>query len=128
VSYPNHIALSIAGGDSLVGHALEQMLQNAGYKAQFLEDSTTNGSLNPFEGTSLVLLGPRTSCAKREALLGRLRNGRPDKLEVPVVELVGNGGGEDGQHIGGGVRRVLWPCQFKVLKQEIESALTNGYN
>lgn len=120
----HHVTLAIAGGDSLVGHALELMLRSAGYEARFLDTSSINGPSNPLEGASLLLLAPRTSKAKREALLGHLRKDKSDKrIALPMLELVGNGEAEDGEEVG--ARRVLWPCQLKNLKQEIENALLN---
>jgi hypothetical protein len=122
VSYPNHIvSLTIAGGDSLVGHALELILQSAGYDARFLDEASLYGSSDPLEGASVVLLAPRTSRAEQEALLRRLRNSTTDKPAIPVLELVGNGGAKTGEDEG--VRRVLWPCPLKELRREIEASL-----
>lgn len=122
MSYPEDIALAIAGGDPLVGHALELMLHSTGYDARFLDHSSTNRPSDPFEGAGLLLLAPRTSGAEREAILGRLRNGLSGKLAVPVLELVSSSDeAKDKEEIG--ARRVLWPCQLKDLKREIEAAL-----
>lgn len=121
--YPNHIALVIAGGDSLVGYALEQMLRSAGYDARFM-DAAINDLSDPLEEASLILLTPRTSSADREALLERLRNGTLYKLAVPVLELVSSSDAAKAKEEVE-TRRVLWPCQLKVLKREIEAALLN---
>lgn len=122
MSYPNHIALVIAGGDSLVGRALEQMLRSAGYDARFVGDASAYDPSDPLEGANLVLLTPRTSSADREALLWSLRNGMLDKRAVPVLELVSSSDEAQAKEEVG-TRRVLWPCQLKVLKREIEAAL-----
>lgn len=122
-SRPNRVALAIAGGDSLVGQTLEHMLRGAGYYARFLDVSSINDPSDPLKGASLVLLAPRMSGADRDAFLGHLRNRVPRKATVPVLELVGNGGTENGEAVG--VRRVLWPCRLKVLLWEIENALLN---
>ena len=119
---PNSSTIAIVGGDSLVGHALELMLLSAGYDARFIDASSTNGPSDPFKGVSLVLLAPRTSGAQREALLGSLRNGMLDKPAVPVLELVsGSDEAQDKEEVG--ARRMLWPCQLKDLKREIEAGL-----
>ena len=125
--YPhsNLTSIAIIGGEPLVGHALEQMLRSDGYDARLLDRSSINGPSTIFEGASLVLLAPKTSGADREALFERLTNGAPGKVAAPVLELVsGSDEAQDKEEVG--VRRLLWPCQLKVLKQEIEAALSNG--
>ena len=125
--YPhsNLTSIAIIGGEPLVGHALEQMLRSDGYDARLLDQSSINGPSTIFERASLVLLAPGMSGADREALFGRLRNGVSEKVAAPVLELVS--GSDEAQDKGEiGARRVLWPCQFKVLKREIEAALSYG--
>jgi hypothetical protein len=101
------------------------MLRSDGYDARLLDRSSINGPSTIFEGASLVLLAPKTSGADREALFERLTNGAPGKVAAPVLELVsGSDEAQDKEEVG--VRRLLWPCQLKVLKQEIEAALSNG--
>ncbi|MDQ3911453.1 MAG: hypothetical protein M3305_06750 [Actinomycetota bacterium] len=125
--YPhsNLTSIAIVSGEPLVGHALEQMLRSDGYDARLLDQSSVNGPSTIFEGASLVLLAPRMSGADREALFELLRNGVSEKVAAPVLELVsGSDEAQDKEEVG--ARRVLWPCQLKVLKREIEAALSNG--
>lgn len=124
MSYPNHIAvLAIAGGDSLVGHALELMLQSAGYDARFLDEAPLNGPSDPLEGVSLVLLAPRASESERKVLLSHLHSSdTPEKGAVPMLQLVTITDGEQ-RHEEEEVRRVLWPCSLKDLTSELEAAL-----
>ena len=123
MSYPstNLTTIAIVGGDSLVGHALEVPLLNAGYGVRFLDKSSINGEVDIFDGVDLVLFPPRSDDEDRKAILSRLRTSTPASSgKLPVIELVA---GSDETRDGEEVRRVWWPCRMKVLRREIEAAL-----
>jgi hypothetical protein len=128
VSYlnPSSTAVAIVGGDPLVGHALELMLLSAGYGARFLRGSSNDVEANPFDRAHLVLIGPRSNDADREALLKHLHSSVTEKspeARLPVLELVAVPNGARVEVEGLVTRRILWPCPVPDLKREIEAAL-----
>ena len=132
---PNSATIAIAGGDPIVGHALELMLLSAGYSARFLGSSSIEGEANPFDRAHLVLIAPRSNDADRKALLNHLHSSSATdkslKDRLPVLELVAASNGarveEEVEEEGLVGRCILWPCRPKDLKREIEAALLN-YN
>lgn len=130
MSYPNHhlSTIAIVGGDPVVGYTLEQMLLIAGYGARFLGGSSSiEGEANPFKGTHLVIIAPRSNDADRKALLSHLHsssaNDKSLKAQLPVLELVTTANGAQVEEERLVTRRILWPCPVSVLKREIEAAL-----
>ena len=122
---PNPTTIAVAGGDPLVGQALEVPLLNAGYRVRLLERFSMNDEANPLDGVDLLLLTPRSGDEDRKAILSRLQSSTPASSgKVPVVELVA---GSDEARAEEEVRRVLWPCRMKDLRREIEAALASAF-
>jgi hypothetical protein len=125
LSYPslNPSTIAVAGGDPLVGQALEVPLLCAGYRVRLLEGFSIDGEAHSLDGVDLLLLMSRSGDEDRKAILSRLQSSTPASSgKVPVVELVA---GSDEARAEEKVRRVLWPCRMKDLRREIEAVLSN---
>ena len=108
--------LLICGGSSVVGRALELLLQSLGYRARF-ETLPVDASARPLVGVQLLLLAPGLAPARREKLLRRAHD-LAHETAIPVLELIAAGRAPTtpGHH-------VRWPCQADELRREIDRAL-----
>jgi hypothetical protein len=109
--------VAVVSGDTIVGKALQLLLQGAGFSVRFLVGPSFDepGLLDEVQ---LLLLAPGLSPKRRDALL-ELINRRPLAARIPVLELLDNSGAtqaEDGHFIP-------WPCRAEELKRQITAAL-----
>ena len=108
--------LLICDGSSVVGRALELLLQSLGYRARF-ETLPVDASARPLVGVQLLLLAPELAPARREKLLRRARDLARDTA-IPVLELIAAGRAPTTPG-----HQVRWPCQADELGREIDRAL-----
>ena len=113
--------MAILARDAIAGHALELLLQSAGYNTRLLVEPVADEPGELLDGVRLLLLAPRLSAKYREAFLEGMR-GLPAAVKTPVLELVT--ALDAPQNGRGGC--VLWPCRMEELQQEIEAALLRG--
>ncbi len=110
--------VAILARDAVAGHALELLLQGAGYDTRLLVEPVADESGELLDGSRLLLLAPTLSPKYRKAFLNSMRS-VPATAEISVLELVT--ALDPSQHGQGGY--VLWPCRIEVLQREIEAAL-----
>ena len=115
--------VAILARDAVAGHALELLLQDAGYGTRFVAE-TVNGKLaEALDGVQLLLLAPALSAKRREHFLKSMRS-TPVMAKIPILELVTALDGAQAEQSG----LVLWPCRIEDLKAKIEATLLSGYD
>jgi hypothetical protein len=108
----------VVGGEGIVGHALELLLQSADLSVRFL-DYRSLDELKLLEGFSLLLFAPGLDDEHREAVLSCVGS-NPLAGRTPVLELI-----PEGQEIQNAVVvAVPWPCRAEELTRHVEAALT----
>jgi hypothetical protein len=121
---PTAIKIAILGGDQLVGHILERLLQSVGYNARYLNGSLVGEPTELPEGTGLVIFAPRIPSERRKAFLSRMGSSAAT-AGLPVLELTPLPAEVlPDEHER--VDLVAWPCHIQELEREIEAALLNG--
>jgi hypothetical protein len=118
----NHspITVAILGGNPTVGRALELILKDAGYDAQFLNGSFIYKPAELPQKVRLVLLTPGLHSKGRERFLESMANA-PANAQIPILELVtGSERARADLH-----SCVPWPCPMKDLKRAIDAVLLN---
>jgi hypothetical protein len=113
--------IAILGCDTVVGRSLSVLLEGSGYKTTLLEAYPTGIVDELLEGAHLLILTPRVDQGVREAFLGAMGKSTPQKAEMPVIVL--HTALEEEMPEKEGVIRVPWPCETKVLVEQIEAAL-----
>ncbi len=113
--------IAILGADTVVGGALCALLEDSGYRTTPLDDYPTGIVDDLLEGADLLLLAPRLDEDAREAFLGAMGKGTPQRADMPVILLSTTL--EEGMPEKEGVIRVPWPCETKALVERIEAAL-----
>jgi len=117
-SQPTTIA--ILGANTVVGRALCALLENSGYKTRPLDTYPTGVVDEVLKGADLLLIAPRLDEGVREAFVGAMGKGAPQRASMPVIALttaVEEGPPEQG------VISVPWPSETEVLVERIEAAL-----
>ena len=118
----HHLAtIAILGADTTVGSALCALLQSHGYRIAPIDSHPTGVVDGLLEGADLLLLAPRLDEGVREAFLGAIGKGDPERADVPVIAL--RTAVEDAPP-GEGVIGVPWPCETRALVERIEAALS----
>ena len=115
---PPRTKVLITGGDPMVGQLVAALLDNAGYDARFLNGSFFKGPTEQFDGTRLIVLGPRLKAERRAAILDKIGS-VPAISGVPLLDL---NPPPDGTQTGP-LHHVRWPCSIEELKREIEALL-----
>jgi hypothetical protein len=105
----------------VVGRALCALLEDSGYRITPLDTYPTGVVDELLEGADLLLLAPRLDEAAREAFLGAMGKGAPQRADMPVILL--STPLEEGLPEKEGVLRVPWPCETRVLVERIEATL-----
>jgi hypothetical protein len=108
--------VAILGGNSVVGRALEVLLQGLGYDTRLVEESGTPEEL--LGGTQLLLAAPTVTTDSRERFVARMRS-TPGTTTIPVLTLSTTYKGELADQPG----LVPWPCRLEDLKKEIDTTL-----
>jgi len=119
--HPKPPTIAILGADTVVGRALCALLEGSGYQTRPLDAFPTGVVDELLEGTHLLLLVPRLDEGVREAFLGAMGKSTPQKASMPVIAL--STIVEEGLPEKEGVLSVTWPCETKVLVDQIEAAL-----
>jgi hypothetical protein len=110
--------VAILGGDSVVGRALEALLQGLGYDTLLIEESAAGRPGELLRGIQLLLATPTADTDSRERFLAEMRS-TPGTAAIPVLTL-STVIKEDADDQPG---LVLWPCRMEDLRTEIEAAL-----
>jgi hypothetical protein len=110
--------VAILGGGSVVGRALEVLLQGLGYDALLIEDSGAGKPEDLLRGIQLLLATPTEDTESRERFLADMRS-TPGTAAIPVLTL-STAAREDLADQPG---LVAWPCRLEDLKREIEAAM-----
>ena len=105
----------------MVGHALCALLEGSGYDTTPLDSYPTGVVDELLDGTDLLLIVPRLDEGVREAFLGAMGKGAPQKGEMPVILLSTSSTVES--HSGRGVLSLPWPCTMEDLVDRIEATL-----
>ena len=116
--------IAILGADTVVGRALCALLEGSGYQTTPLDAYPTGIVDELLEGADLLLLVPRLDEGVREAFVGAMGKSTPQKAEMPVIAL--HTAVEEDLPEKEGVIRVPWPCETKVLVEQIEAALLDA--
>src|ERR687897_2663316 len=116
VTVPTTIA--ILGGNSVVGRALEVLLQGVGYDTRLVEDPPEKPAEQLLEGVRLLLLAPTLSAESRETLLAEMGSSL-DAANIPVLTLSTT----LKEALAGGPAFIPWPCRLEDLIKKIDAAL-----
>jgi hypothetical protein len=117
---PASAEIAIFGGDAIVGHALERLLQSADHEVRFLTRAYPD-MLRLLEKVNLLILAPGLNVDFREAVLGLTRS-KAAKVRFPVLEL----SSDDQKQQTEAWRVLFWPCRIEELRQEVKAALADG--
>src|ERR687889_1593828 len=110
--------IAILGGNSVVGRALEALLQGVGYDTRLIEDSPERSPEQLLEGIRLLLLAPTLSAESRETLLAEMGS-TLEAANIPVLTLSTS----LKEALAGGPAFIPWPCRLEDLTRKIEAAL-----
>jgi hypothetical protein len=119
--HPQPATIAILGADTVVGRALCALLEGSGYRTTLLDSYPTGVVDELLEGADLLLLAPRLDEGVREAFVGAMGKSTPQKGRMPVIAL--HTALEEDLPEKEGVLSVPWPCETKVLVEQIEAAL-----
>jgi hypothetical protein len=110
--------VAILGGNSVVGSALEVLLQGVGYDTRLIEESGVGSPEELLRGTQLLLAAPTVNTESRERFLARMKS-TPSTAAIPVLTLSTAQRVEFADQTG----LVPWPCRLEDLKSEIDAAV-----
>jgi hypothetical protein len=110
--------VAILGGDSVVGRALEALLQGLGYDTLLIEESGAGKPEELLRGIQLMLAAPTADTESRERFLADMRS-TSGTAAIPVLTLSTVIRKDLADQPG----LVLWPCRMEDLRTEIEAAL-----
>jgi hypothetical protein len=119
--HPQPATIAILGSDTVVGRALCALLESSGYQTRPLGAYPTGLVDELLEGADLLLLAPRLDEGVRQAFVDALGKSTPQRGGIPVIALSTS---EEEGLPEEGVISVSWPCETKVLVDQIEAALT----
>ena len=101
-----------------MGQTVAALLDTVGYDARFLNGSFFEAPAEQFDGTRLIVLGPRLKVERRAALLNKIGS-TPAISEVPLLEL--DPSLCDTRTVP--VHLVSWPCSIEEIERKIEALL-----
>jgi hypothetical protein len=110
--------IAIWGGNSVVGRALEALLQGVGYDTRLIEDPPEGDPEECLDGVRLLLLAPTLSSESRETLLVEMGD-TLESRDIPVLTL--STGFKEA--LGDGRVSIPWPCRIEDLTKRIEASL-----
>ena len=110
--------VAILGGDSVVGRALEALLQGLGYDTLLVEESGAGKPEELLRGIQLLLVAPTADIESRERFLANIKS-TCGTAAIPVLTLTTVSTKDLANQPG----LVLWPCRMEDLRTEIEAAL-----
>ncbi len=109
--------VAILGGDSVVGRALEVLLQGLGYDTRLIGEYDAGTPEKLLEDAQLLLATPTVSSEARERFLEGMRS-TPGTAAIPVLTLSTVPTNDLADQAG----IVLWPCRLEDLNRAIEAA------
>jgi hypothetical protein len=112
--------LAILGGNSVVGSALEVLLQGLGYDTKLIEESGMGRPEELLEGVQLLLAAPTVNTESRERFLVRMKS-TPSTAAIPVLTLSTAQRVDLANQTG----IVPWPCRLEDLERAIDAAIYN---
>jgi hypothetical protein len=115
--------VAILGGNSVVGRALEVLLQGLGYDTRLIEESGKDNPQELLGGIQLLLAAPTVNTESRERFLSGMRS-TPATATIPVLTLSTAHKEELADQPG----VVPWPCRLEDLKGEIDTTLCTAAN
>jgi hypothetical protein len=110
--------VAILGGNSVVGSALEVLLQGLDYDTRLIEESSMGRPEELLAGTQLLLAAPSVNTESRERFLARMKS-TPSTAAIPVLTLSTAQRADLPDQTG----LVPWPCRLEDLKREIDAAV-----
>ena len=110
--------LAILGGNSVVGRALEVLLQGVGYDVRLIEEPVTGKPEKLLDGVRLLLVAPTLSSESRERFLASMRR-IPRTSDIPILML----SPVLGRALAHQTALVLRPCRLEDLNREIKAVL-----
>ena len=113
--------IAILGCDTVVGRSLSVLLESHGYNTVLLDSHPTGVVDELLDGAHLLLLTPRVDQDVREAFLGAVGKSTPQKADIPVIALYT--ATDENLPQNEGLFTVPWPCETKLLVEQIEAAL-----
>jgi hypothetical protein len=122
--HPQPPTIAILGCDTVVGRSLSVLLESHGYNTVLLDSHPTGIVDELLEGAHLLILTPRVDQGVREAFVGAMGKRVAQKADMPVIAL--HTALEENLPEEEGVISVPWPCETKVLVDEIEAALLDA--
>ena len=120
--HPQPKTIAILGCDTVVGRSLSVLLEGSGYQTTLLDSYPTGVVDELLESAHLLILTPRVDQGVREAFVGAMGKSTPQKADIPVIAL--HTAAEEDLPEKEGVIRVPWPCETKVLVDQIEAVLS----
>ena len=111
------VRVAILGGDSVVGRALEVLLQGLGYDTRLIEEYDASPPEELLEDTQLLLATPTASNESRERFLEGMRS-TPGTAAIPILTL----STVPTNDLADQASVVLWPCRLEALNRAIEAA------
>jgi hypothetical protein len=112
--------IAILSTDTVVGRTITLLLEGSGYQTILLDSYPTGIVDELLDGADLLLLTPRVDKGVRQAFLGAMGKSTPQKGDMPVMALTTAVEVSPQEE---GVQSVPWPCETKVLVEQIEAAL-----
>ncbi len=122
--HPQPTTIAILGCDTVVGRSLSVLLESHGYNTVLLDSHPTGVVDELLDGAHLLILTPRVDEGVREAFLGAMGKSTPQRADMPVIALYT--ALEEDLPEKEGVISVPWPCETKVLVEQIEAALLDA--
>ena len=114
--------IAILGANTVVGRPLCALLEGSGYNTTPIDAYPTGVVDELLEGADLLLIAPRLNSGVREAFVGAMGKGAPQRASMPVIALTTATDTEDLSEKER-VISVPWPCETKALVECIEAAL-----
>jgi hypothetical protein len=110
--------VAILGGNSVVGRALEALLQGLGYDTLLIEEYGAGRPEELLRGIQLLLATPTADTESRERFLADMRR-TSGTVAMPILTL----STVVRKDLAGQPGLVLWPCRMEDFRTEIEAAL-----
>ena len=113
--------IAILGADTVVGHALCALRENAGYDTTPVDAYPTGVVDELLDGSDFLLIVPTLDEGVREAFLGAMGKSTPQRRGMLVISL-STTLAEEGLPENG-IVSVAWPCTMEDLVCRMEAAL-----
>ena len=112
--------VAILGENSVVGSALEVLLEGLGYDTKLIEESSEGRPEELLAGIQILLAVPSVNTESRERFLVRMKS-TPSTAAIPVLTLSTAQRVDLADQTG----IVPWPCRLEDLERAIDAAIYN---